>query len=179
MPKPQFCNINNKVAEIIRVNHAGEYGAKRIYEGQLKYLRDVADAALINSMLEQEKKHLDYFSTQLIKREIRPTALMTFWHLGGYALGAASSLFGLKVAMLITQAVEEVIEGHYQEQLDYLNSIEEENELCNNIKKFLDDEVEHKNIAIDRDSEKAFLAPVISCIVKNICRLSINLSKKI
>jgi ubiquinone biosynthesis monooxygenase Coq7 len=179
MPKPEFYNINNKVAEIVRVNHAGEYGAKRIYEGQLKYIRDLADAPLINSMLVQEKEHLDYFSTQLMKRKVRPTALMPFWHLGGYFLGSSSSFLGSKVAMLVTQAVEEVIEEHYQEQLDYLNEIEEEKELFLNIKKFQDDEVEHKNIAIKHESEKAFLAPILSTIVKNICRVSISLSKSI
>lgn len=179
MAKPEFYNINNKVAEIIRVNHAGEYGAKRIYEGQLQYIKDGADAALINSMLRQEKEHLDYFSSQLIKRQVRPTALMPFWHFGGYLLGSLSSFLGVKVAMLVTKSVEEVIEQHYQDQLDYLNAIEGEKELLVNIEKFQDDEVEHKNIAIKHDGQKAFLAAIISMIVKNICRISISLSKNI
>ncbi|WP_342257192.1 MULTISPECIES: demethoxyubiquinone hydroxylase family protein [unclassified Rickettsia] len=178
---PKFYGANSSkqksIQEIIRVNHAGEYGAKRIYQGQLKYTKSSTDYALITEMLEQEEIHLNYFTDELLKRQIRPTILIFFWHQFGYLLGAGSAIFGPKTAMLITQAVEEVIEGHYQQQIDYLKNID--TELLNNITQFQADEIAHKNTAIINDSEKAFLAPVISKIVKLICHISINLSKKI
>ena len=178
MPRPNFQNKNNKLAEIIRVNHAGEYGAKVIYEGQLKFIKNSQEISLIHSMLEQEKIHLDYFSNQLIERKIRPSALLPLWHIGGYVLGSLSSLLGIKAAMLVTQSVEEVIEEHYQEQLDYLSIIDTEEALYSNIQKFQHDEIEHKHIAIEHDSEKTMFAPILANIVKNICKVSINLSKK-
>lgn len=177
MPRPDFSEPYNKLQEIIRVNHAGEYGAKRIYQGQLKYTKSSTDYALIKEMLEQEEIHLNYFSNELLKRQIRPTILIFFWHQFGYLLGAGSAILGSKTGMLITQAVEEVIEEHYQKQINYLK--DKDTELLNNITQFQADEIAHKNTAIINDSEKAFLAPIISKIVKLICHISINLSKKI
>ncbi|MFY9589760.1 demethoxyubiquinone hydroxylase family protein [Rickettsia endosymbiont of Halotydeus destructor] len=184
MPRPDFSDTYTElysndlsIQEIIRVNHAGEYGAKRIYQGQLKYIKSSNDHALIKEMLAQEEIHLNYFSDELLKRQIRPTILILFWHHFGYLLGAGSAILGPKTAMLITQAVEEVIEEHYQKQIDYLKGID--TELLDNIIQFQADEIAHKNTAIIHDSEQAFLAPIISKIVKLICYISISLSKKV
>lgn len=178
MPKPNFNNIA-KIHEIIRVDHAGEFGAQKIYQGQLAFTRDKKFKILINSMLKQEEVHLKYFQDQIIKHRVRPTALMPLWNMGGYLLGAFSAMLGVKTAMLLTQSVEEVIEEHYQEQLTYLENIKNEEELKNKIEDFLDDEIEHKNTAVLHESEQALFAPFLSAMIKKICKTAIIISKKI
>ncbi|HJD55877.1 MAG TPA: demethoxyubiquinone hydroxylase family protein [Rickettsia endosymbiont of Pyrocoelia pectoralis] len=177
MPRPDFSNNYDQIHEIIRVNHAGEYGAKRIYQGQLKYAKN--DHNLINEMLEQELVHLNYFEKQLLERKIRPTALLFLWHHLGFLLGCISAKIGEKTAMLVTQSVEEVIEKHYKQQIDYLSDRNTEPKLLEKITKFRLDEIEHKDIAIVNDSEQAIFAELTSKIVKTICRTAIRLSKKI
>ncbi|XVN42001.1 MAG: demethoxyubiquinone hydroxylase family protein [Rickettsia endosymbiont of Argas persicus] len=177
MPKPDFSDPYDQIHEIVRVNHAGEYGAKRIYQGQLKYTKD--DHALIREMLDQEIVHLDYFEKKLLERKIRPTALLFFWHHFGFLLGSISSKIGKKTAMLVTESIEEVIEKHYREQINYLANQNTEPELLEKITKFRLDEIEHKDIAIINDSEEAVFAELTSKIVKIICRAAIKLSKKI
>jgi len=179
MPRPDFSDPDKQIHEIIRVNHAGEYGAKRIYQGQLKYIKSQNDYVLIKEMLEQEEVHLDYFEKKLLEKKVRPTALLFFWHHYGFLLGALSSLMGVKTAMLVTRSVEEVIEKHYRQQINYLENKNIEPELLNNIIKFRLDEIEHKELAIINDSEQAIFAEITSKIVKTICQMAIRLSKKV
>jgi ubiquinone biosynthesis monooxygenase Coq7 len=179
MPRPDFSDPDKQIHEIIRVNHAGEYGAKRIYQGQLKYIKSQNDHILIKEMLDHEEIHLNYFEKKLLEKKVRPTVLLFFWHHYGFLLGALSSLTGIKTAMLVTESVEEVIEKHYEQQINYLENKNVEPELLNNIIKFRLDEIEHKAIAIANDSTEAIFADITSKIVKIICRISISLSKKI
>lgn len=179
MPKPDFSTAQSKFDEILRVNHAGEYGAMRIYEGQLRCMKNKIDYEIINDMLEQEKLHLLYFTDQLKQRKIRPTFLMPLWNIGGYALGICSGFMGIKQAMLVTESVEQVIETHYQDQLNYLQSTSEEAELAEAIKKFQTDEVEHKNIASLHNNQSSFFTRVISNSLKVFCKVAIYVSKKI
>ena len=112
------------IARMIRVDHAGEYGAKRIYDGQLAVLGRSGAAPAIREMAEAEQAHLDTFDTLLVERRVRPTALAPVWHVAGFALGAASALLGERAAMACTVAVEEVIEEHYVDQAEKLGDDE-------------------------------------------------------
>ncbi len=184
MTKPDFTTPSKAIEEMIRVNHAGEYGAKRIYQGQLNYIKHQFDYTIINNMLQQEEIHLNYFNELLLQRNIRPTILLSLWHIIGYQLGSLSVLLGTKSAMLLTQSIEEVIEQHYQNQIDYLTSSNIESELLTTIRQFQAEEIEHKEIAVEQGSEEfpIFLVKVASLIKKMIklkCSLAITLSKKI
>ena len=108
------------IKRMVRVNHAGEYGAVRIYEGQLAVLGKTSNAKIIRDMLTQERKHLEKFNELIISRRVRPTAMMPVWHIAGFALGAASALLGEKAAHACTVAVEEVIDKHYENQIQNL-----------------------------------------------------------
>ncbi|AAU03664.1 demethoxyubiquinone hydroxylase family protein [Rickettsia typhi] len=178
MPRPDFSNLDKQIHDIIRVNHAGEYGAKRIYQGQLKYIKSQNDRMLIKEMLDNEAVHLNFFEKKILERAVRPTVLLSFWHHYGFLLGALSSLIGIKTAMLVTESIEEVIAKHYEQQINYLENRNVESELLNNLIKFRLEEIEHKNIAVIY-STNAIFADIISKIVKIICHISILLSKKI
>lgn len=178
MPRPDFSDPDKQIQEIIRVNHAGEYGARRIYQGQLKYTKSQNDYVLIKEMLEQEEVHLDYFEKKLLEKKVRPTALLSFGIIMDFTW-AVSSKIGTKTAMLVTESVEEVIEKHYAQQINYLENKGIEPELLDNIVKFRLDEIEHKDTAIINDSEQAIFAKATSSVVKAICRIAIKLSKKI
>ena len=178
MPRPYFSN-DKKIQEIIRVDHAGEFGAKRIYEGQIAYTKNANDKKLIKHMLDQEAEHLEYFDNQIKNGNARPTALAPIWNIFGYALGAISAKSGTESAMLVTESVEEVIVDHYQEQIDYLNSVKNKNQLLTKIKKFKQDEADHIHIAIENNSANARLHDTMSAIVKTFCNAAIFLSKKI
>ncbi|MCC8417970.1 MAG: demethoxyubiquinone hydroxylase family protein [Rickettsia endosymbiont of Bryobia graminum] len=178
MAKPNFSS-NNIIQEIIRVDHAGEYGARRIYEGQLNYTRNHQDRITIHHMLEQEKEHLAYFNNLLLARNVRPTILMPFWYIIGYILGSGSVLLGTKTAMLLTQGIEETIEQHYQKQIDYLSSHNIEEDLLAHIKQFQQEEIEHRDIALEQGSSKVAFAPLIKNSIKLMCKLAISLSKKL
>ena len=141
---------NKIISEMIRVNQAGEFGAQKIYEGQLAVLKN---DKTIKKMSEQEKKHLETFNKILIKRGVRPTALSPFWDLGGYLLGVTTALIDRKAAMACTVAVEEVIEEHYKEQENILKKDNTEKELIKIIKKFREEEIEHKDIALEHNAE--------------------------
>lgn len=166
------------IARIIRVDQAGEYGAKRIYEGQLSVLDGTKDEVLLREMAEKEQVHLAEFDKLMAERQVRPTILAPLWHLAGFALGAGTALLGREAAMACTVAVEEVIEDHYMHQAAQLAS-EDEPELLATIKKFLDDEVEHKKIALDEGAERAPGYPLLSVAVKSGSRLAIWLSERI
>jgi len=168
--------VNSKdLDSIIRVNHAGEFGAKRIYQGQLAVLKGNKE---IQHMMDQELEHLEYFEQEMISRKVRPTILSPLWNIAGFALGAGTALLGEKAAMACTVAVEEVIGKHYQEQIDKLHSSSTEIKLRKKIEKFRDDELEHLETGLKNDAENALAYPVLSMFIKGASKLAIKLSKK-
>ena len=171
----------NKIEEFIRVDHAGERGAIKIYEGQLLALNTlVKDDKLkkkIEEMKNNEKKHLDFFNKEIKKRNIKPTKLLPLWDLLGVGLGFGSAIMGKKATMLCTASVEEVIDGHYQNQLDQLHA--DEKILKEKIKKFRDEEIHHKNIAYDNGASKEGLYYILDKIIKTGSKVAINISEKI
>ena len=171
----------NKIEEFIRVDHAGERGAIKIYEGQLLALNTlVKDDKLkkkIEEMKNHEKKHLDFFNKEIKKRNIKPTKLLPLWDLLGVGLGFGSAIMGKKATMLCTVSVEEVIDEHYQNQLDQLHA--DEKILKEKIKKFRDDEIHHKNIAYDNGASKEGLYYILDKIIKTGSKVAINISEKI
>ncbi len=170
-----------RLAEIIRVDHAGEYGATRIYAGQLAVLGQSRatqrSADLIRHMAEQESAHLDGFNKAIHDYKVRPTALLPFWDAAGFALGAATALIGEKAAMACTEAVEAVIVEHYNAQEKELG--DQEPELKAMISQFRDEELEHHDTAIDEGSQQAAAHPVLSAMIKTGCRLAIKLAEKV
>ena len=167
--------------EIIRVDHAGERGAIKIYEGQLLALKTVKqDNDLkdkIEEMREHEKEHLEYFEKEIQKRKIKPTYLLPVWDLMGVTLGFGTALLGKKAAMLCTASVEEVIEDHYQNQLKKIG--DEEESLKEKIKKFRVDEVEHKNIAYEAGATNKGLYSIMDKVIRTGSRIAITISEKI
>jgi len=171
----------NKIEEFIRVDQAGERGAIKIYEGQLLALNTFIKNDKLKKMIEEmknhEKKHLDFFNKEIKKRNIKPTKLLPLWDLLGVGLGFSSAMMGKKATMLCTASVEEVIDGHYQNQLDQLNS--DEKILKEKIKKFRDDEIHHKNIAYDNGASKEGLYSIMDKIIKAGSKVAISISEKI
>jgi 3-demethoxyubiquinol 3-hydroxylase len=166
------------VASMIRVDQAGEYGAVRIYSGQLAVLGTRHPAArLIARMKAQEERHLESFDEMMVERGLRPTLLQPFWHAAGYALGAATALMGPSAAMACTAAVETEIDRHYSEQRRALGS--EEPDLGATIAGFQAEEIEHRDTAIAAGAEDTFGYPVLSGLIRAGCRLAIALSKRI
>jgi ubiquinone biosynthesis monooxygenase Coq7 len=165
------------IERIIRVDHAGEFGAKRIYAGQLAVLGKSEYASTIKHMAEQEEKHLDYFSQAISDRHVRPTALLPLWHAAGFALGAATALMGPKAAMACTVAVEEAIDEHYRNQLDVLP--EKEEPLKQAITEFRAEELEHRDIGLENQAEEAPGFEVMSFFIKRGSKLAIWLSERI
>ncbi|MEQ9116023.1 MAG: demethoxyubiquinone hydroxylase family protein [Rickettsiales bacterium] len=171
-----FADEKEEIAEILRVNHAGEYAAKRIYQGQLDCIKDPEAKKIIQEMADGEVEHLDYFENEIVKRKTRPTILHPLVHTIGYALGAVTAKMGTKAAMACTTAVEEVIADHYKDQIDSLN--DSEKELKSKITKFREDEIGHKETALENDAEKFSAYPILSSVVKSGCKLAIRLAKR-
>ena len=171
----------NKVEEFIRVDHAGERGAIKIYEGQLlalnTFVKDENLKKTIEKMKSHEKEHLDFFNKEIKKRNIKPTKFLPLWDLLGVGLGFGSAMMGKKATMLCTASVEEVIDEHYQNQLDQLNS--DEKILKQKIKKFRNDEIHHKNIAYDNGASKEGFYSILDKIIKTGSKVAISLSEKI
>ncbi len=169
------------VEAMIRVDHAGEYGAVRIYEGQIAVLSARPGAgeavAAIRRMAEQEQKHLKAFDALVNERRVRPTALEPVWRVAGFALGAATALLGEKAAMACTAAVEEVIDEHYKGQIDTLG--ESDPALKKTVEEFRADEIAHRDEAIARGAEQAPGYRLLSEAIKTGCRIAIGLSKRI
>ena len=167
--------------EIIRVDHAGERGAIKIYEGQLLALKTIKqDENLLNTieeMKEQEKEHLEYFEKEIQKRKIKPTYLLPLWDLMGVGLGFGTALLGKKAAMLCTASVEEVIEDHYQNQLKKLGN--DEMSLKAQIEKFKNEEVDHKNTAYEAGATNKGLYSIMDKVVRTGSRIAITISEKI
>ena len=173
---------NQKILEeIIRVDHAGERGAIKIYEGQLLALKTIKqDNNLkdkIEKMKEHESEHLEYFEKEIQKRKIKPTYLLPLWDLMGVTLGFGTALLGKKAAMLCTVAIEEVIEDHYQNQLKKLGK--DEMDLKAKIEKFIEDEVAHKNIAYEAGTSNRGLYSVMDKVIRTGSKIAITISEKI
>lgn len=166
------------IDRILRVDHAGEYGAVRIYEGQLAVLGRESEAGkAIARMAEQERAHLATFDRLLPERRARPTALQPLWHAAGFALGAATALLGEKAAMACTVAVEETIDEHYRAQIDALP--ESEAELKATLESFRQDEVAHKDEALERGAAEAPGYEALAAAIKAGSRLAIWLSSRV
>ena len=165
-------------ARMLRVDQAGEYGATRIYAGQLAVMGDRAPhAGEIAHMAEQEAAHRQKFDALIAQRGVRPTALQPVWSVAGYALGAATALIGPKAAMACTAAIETEIDRHYTQQLEELG--DEDPELAALIREFRDDERAHKEAAIAAGAEQAPAYPLLSGAIRLGCRLAIRLSERI
>jgi ubiquinone biosynthesis monooxygenase Coq7 len=165
---------------MIRVDQAGEFGATRIYEGQIAVMGDRGPhSAEIRHMAEQEEGHRARFDDMLVKRGVRPTALHPFWSAAGYALGAGTALLGPEAAMACTAAVEEEIDKHYSEQLDRLVETGADPELAGMIEEFREDEREHRDAALASGAEQAPAYPLLSGAIKLGCRIAIRMSERI
>jgi len=171
----------NKVEEFIRVDHAGERGAVKIYEGQLLALNTLVKDENLKKTIEEmkvhEMEHCQFFENEIRKRNIKPTKFLPLWDLLGVGLGFGSTLLGKKAAMLCTASVEEVIDKHYQDQIDQLES--DENDLKSKIIKFREDELHHKDIAYEQGASKKGLYSIMDKIIKTGSKIAINISEKV
>jgi ubiquinone biosynthesis monooxygenase Coq7 len=163
---------------MLRVDQAGEYGATRIYAGQLAVLRaNCAEAKLISRMAAQEQRHLERFDRLVAERGIRPTALQPLWNIAGFALGAVTALMSPEDALACTDAVETEIDRHYGRQLDDLG--EDDPELAHDIADFRADEVEHRESAREAGARNAVGYPMLTAAIRAGCKVAIGLSKRI
>ena len=172
---------DNKVEEFIRVDHAGERGAVKIYEGQLLALNTIVKddnlKKTIEDMKEHEIEHCQFFETEIKRRNIKPTKFLPLWDLLGVGLGFGSTLLGKKAAMLCTASVEEVIDKHYLDQINQLGP--EEKELKKKITKFRQDELDHENIAYEEGASKKGLYSIMDKIIKTGSKIAIRISEKV
>ena len=172
---------NKRVQEFIRVDHAGERGAVKIYEGQLLALNTIVKneslKKTIEDMKEHEIEHCQFFEKEIKKRNIEPTKFLPLWDLLGVGLGFGSTLLGKKAAMLCTASVEEVIDEHYQNQINQLGS--DEKNLKKKIIKFREDELHHKDIAYEKGATKKGLYSIMDKIIKTGSKIAINISEKV
>ena len=170
-----------KLEEFIRVDHAGERGAIKIYEGQLLALSTLVNnedlKKTIKDMKKHEEVHCNFFESEIKKRDIKPTKLLPLWDLLGLGLGFGSTILGKKAAMLCTASVEEVIDGHYKNQIDEIG--QDEKNLKNNIIKFREDELHHKDIAYNEGATKEGFYSIFDKIIKTGSKLAIKISEKI
>jgi ubiquinone biosynthesis monooxygenase Coq7 len=176
-PKPKAPGAAPDTDVMIRVDHAGEYGAVRIYEGQLAILGNRASGDTIRHMAEQEQHHLKTFDRLVNERRVRPTALEPLWRVAGFALGAATALMGEKAAFACTAAVEEAIDEHYAQQIADLG--DRDPALKQTVEEFRADEAVHRQTALDHGAEQAPGYRFLSGAIKAGCRVAIKLSEKI
>ena len=175
---PKSTTDRSILEEIIRVDHAGEYGATRIYDGQIAVFgKNSKIGKTIQHMADQEQEHIQKFEELIVKNRVRPTALLPIWNIAGYALGVSTALLGKKAAMACTVAVETVIGNHYGEQLSLL--ADDQRDLKKTIKKFKADELEHHDIGIAHNAEKTPGYRVLSKFIEIGCKSAIKISKKI
>ena len=169
------------IEEIIRVDHAGERGAIKIYEGQLLALSTIKQdqklKGIIEKMKEHEKEHLKYFEKEIQKRKMKPTYLLPLWDIMGVSLGFGTALLGKKAAMLCTASVEEVIEDHYKNQLKKIG--DDEKDLKIKIEKFRKDEVNHKNTAYETGATKTGIYSIMDKFIRTGSKIAITISEKI
>ncbi|MFL5266427.1 MAG: demethoxyubiquinone hydroxylase family protein [Stellaceae bacterium] len=175
-PLPGDQMAADEITRMLRVDHAGEYGATRIYDGQLDVLGLGRSAGVIRQMAETEKRHLARFEALLHERRVRPTLLYPVWTVAGYALGAVTALLGERAAMACTVAVEEVIDEHYRRQAERL--VGEDSALRDTILSFRDDEIAHRDIALAQGAEETAGYDLISGVVKTGSRIAIWLSSR-
>lgn len=180
-PMPGESAQSREIEEMIRVDHAGEYGAVQIYRGQLAVFERIGAkshaARVIAEMEAGEQEHLKTFDRMIAERGVRPTAMAPVWRIAGFGLGAVTALLGESAAHACTEAVEEVIEDHYQRQSDRLGR--NDSELKATIDKFRADEMAHKETAIEQGAKDAPGYPVLSALIKFGCRTAIRISEKI
>ena len=163
---------------MLRVDQAGEYGATRIYAGQLAVLRrNCPEAKLISRMAAQEERHLNRFNALIAERRVRPTALQPLWNVAGFALGAATALMSERAALACTDAVETEIDRHYSQQLAELG--DDDAELAADIEEFRADELEHRDTARSAGATEAVGYPLLTAAIRAGCRVAIELSKRI
>jgi ubiquinone biosynthesis monooxygenase Coq7 len=174
---PGDTSAATEIARMIRVDHAGEYGAARIYAGQLAVLRRGQTAPLLREMQEQERQHLDRFADLIVQRRVRPTALLPVWHVAGFALGAVTAALGERAAMACTVAVEEAIDAHYASQIDQLD--ESEATLRDTLTSFRQDELHHRDVGLQQGAEQAPGYRLMSAAIKAGCRLAIRISERV
>lgn len=165
------------VDAMIRVDQAGEYGAMRIYGGQLAVLGSHPSSRPIARMRSQEERHLATFDEMMVDRGIRPTLLQPIWQVAGHALGVATALMSPAAAMACTAAVETEIDRHYSDQLQALG--QDEPDLADNIRRFREEELEHRDTAMAAGAEGAFGYPILSSLIRAGCRIAIAMSKRI
>ena len=173
--------LKNKIEEFIRVDHAGERGAVKIYEGQLLALNTLVEDDNLKKVIEEmkihEKEHCEFFEKEIIKRNIKPTKFLPLWDLLGVSLGFSSTLLGKKAAMLCTASVEEVIDKHYLNQINQLG--QDEKELKNKITKFREDELHHKDIAYEKGATKKGFYSILDKVIKTGSKIAIKISEKV
>ncbi len=174
-------NSKANIEKFIRVDHAGERGAIKIYEGQLLALNTIIKdenlKKIVEEMIIHEKEHCEFFENEIKKRKIKPTKFLPLWDLLGVGLGFGSTILGKKTAMLCTASVEEVIDKHYQNQINQLGS--DEKNLKKKIIKFRKDEIHHKNIAYEKGATKKGFYSILDKIIKTGSKVAINISEKI
>ena len=172
---------SNKVEEFIRVDHAGERGAVKIYQGQLLALNTIIKDESLKKTIEEmqvhEKEHCEFFENEIKKRNIKPTKFLPLWDLLGMGLGFGSTILGKKAAMLCTASVEEVIDKHYLDQINQLGP--DEKELKKKIIKFREDELDHKDIAYEKGATKKGFYSIMDKIIKTGSKIAIKVSEKI
>ncbi|MGE0741364.1 MAG: demethoxyubiquinone hydroxylase family protein [Hyphomonadaceae bacterium] len=180
-PMPGLGAREREIEEMIRVDHAGEYGAVQIYRGQ-KAVFDRIDgkahaARLIGEMEAGELEHLRTFDRLIAERGVRPTAMAPVWRVAGFGLGAVTALLGERAAHACTEAVEEVIEEHYARQSERLEGVDTELKFV--VDRFREDEIAHKDTAIEQGARSAPAYPVLSAVIKFGCRAAIRISEKL
>ncbi len=177
MRLPGDLPARKSVARMIRVDHAGEYGAARIYAGQLAVLGRGGKGDVLRHMQAQEQRHLDTFDALIADRRVRPTALLPLWNLAGFALGAATAALGERAAMACTVAVEETIDAHYAGQVAELG--EDEASLRDTVETFRREEVEHHDTALAHEAERAPGYRLLTAVIRTGCRVAIRLSERV
>jgi ubiquinone biosynthesis monooxygenase Coq7 len=176
-PLPGDLAPREKIERIVRVDHAGEYGAQRIYQGQLAVLGRGDKGDILRHMQAQEQHHLDTFARLIVERRVRPTALLPLWHLAGYALGAVTAAMGERAAMACTVAVEEAIDEHYRAQVADLG--DSEPELRETIEAFRAEELEHRDIGLEHEAELTPGYRILAGAIKTGCKIAIAVSERI
>ena len=169
---------DTRLREIIRVDHAGEYGAQQIYSGQIKFTKDTKFKSLLEHLADEEKEHFEYFEKLMIKKRVRPSLLQPVWRFGGFSLGAITAVLGRDFVMACTEAVESVIVDHYRDQLKELDK-SKETELKKKISKFLSDEDEHKETGASNISNNTLKLRLFKLFVRKITQTAIKVSEKV
>ena len=177
MTSRNLTTSRHDIERFLRVDHAGERAAQQIYKGQLAVLANHEMADEIRHMMDQEVEHLETFDSLLNQRQVRPSLLDPLWGAAGFTLGVVTAAMGPKAAMACTIAVEEVIGEHYQKQADILG--EDERELQATIERFRDEELEHRDIAVEHDGREARHYSLLRKVIQRGCRTAIKIAEKV